>query len=926
MSTGKHMSDHRKTPSPQPDEFQNLVIFSSSRAIRVVAPAGSGKTEALVRRCIEQVRSGKCAPEKMLVLSFTESAANNFRRRYRALAPQLPQPRIERLGRFASRILQDHFGDELASREGRDSKKNKSRIGALKRTFDEQYGDIAVLEWDGERRKVSKTITDLKQQGFSPGGDDGKEFLKWLGDQYLRLPTGDRSVSLEGIKGPVPANTILKQYGRDLIRIQEIYQEFDRELREQDLMEIVDYPLRAQWSLHRKRQIRTKIRSSIQEIVVDEFQDVSRLEALLIWELIGDQTRLVFAGDDDQAVFDWRGGSARFLLEAEKRFSLEDDIETVYLPHNYRTGESILAPAQRLIDRNQNRFQKSSNARVASVGNIMLIAQPSQPKLDAAIVQAVQDSLQAPATERETVYPKDVAVLCATPEVGERLEHAFRRAHIPTQGIEDGAAQTKPPGKVTLTTIRKGKSQQWRVVVLPDCSDALIPGHKQLSSSDMEAERRHMYVGMTRAVEELVVGYVRRDDHDEAEISGSGQVLATNGASRFLFEAGLVVPGSAADIAKQSNGAIGHQESTFQNQAQASKEGDGTEKPKAPPVPRTGLETAPSPAPEKTPSGRVLARSGAPVLQRHQKAPGTAVAPRSRGTGHSDLTQEERDAYEESQTLLLAENWKFASIGAYNVIDQYLKRQIDVSKVVKAEKYIRYVEVINAAYDQGIVDRHWRDTLHDWRMIRGVTKGMLSSHSVPASSQKTIRDMISGIPELVAHVRSDVRPSEFDVSQSPSRLVDFAGIIPDGNDQKLMAAYKVFDSIRGGSKGEQSKRFVDFEPNKHAELVLLIQMLLICNDFRFHIERPYRWNRSPQMHQFFQQYLGGTASFIRPDSRHGLLVEGQTEQLRFSGRLAALVERELGPKARAHELHRVIRQAVFVDNGSYSRGIVFSAH
>ena len=99
--------------------------------------------------------------------------------------------------------------------------------------------------------------------------------------------------------------------------------------------------------------------------------------------------------------------------------------------------------------------------------------------------------------------------------------------------------QTSAVG-VTVDTMRKAKGRQWRVVIISGCSDAHIPGPQSMRNGDTESERRMFYVAMTRPSERLIIGYgCRRVDRHCLSYFGR-EIVGTNGASRFLFESGLV--------------------------------------------------------------------------------------------------------------------------------------------------------------------------------------------------------------------------------------------------------------------------------------------------------------------------------------------------------------------------------------------------
>ena len=96
-------------------------------------------------------------------------------------------------------------------------------------------------------------------------------------------------------------------------------------------------------------------------IIVDEFQDINPLDLSLIKAISeyhghGEPVNLTIVGDDDQAIFGWRGTTPKFILEPEKYFGVK--FETCILETNYRSPKDIVEPACRLISRNRQRIEK----------------------------------------------------------------------------------------------------------------------------------------------------------------------------------------------------------------------------------------------------------------------------------------------------------------------------------------------------------------------------------------------------------------------------------------------------------------------------------------------------------------------------------------------------------------------------------------
>lgn len=96
-------------------------------------------------------------------------------------------------------------------------------------------------------------------------------------------------------------------------------------------------------------------------ILVDEFQDINPLDLMLINKLVAaNKSTLSIIGDDDQAIYEWRGSSPKFIVKPEAFF--ENSFETFILNVNYRSPYNIVELSQKLITKNKIRVPKESIA------------------------------------------------------------------------------------------------------------------------------------------------------------------------------------------------------------------------------------------------------------------------------------------------------------------------------------------------------------------------------------------------------------------------------------------------------------------------------------------------------------------------------------------------------------------------------------
>ena len=103
-----------------------------------------------------------------------------------------------------------------------------------------------------------------------------------------------------------------------------------------------------------------KWQERLEYIMVDEYQDIDPLQYELMQALCPLHGNLFVVGDPDQTIYTWRGASIKFILNFEKDFP---NVQTIMMNENYRSTPEILAAANDLISKNQNRVPKDLMAQ-----------------------------------------------------------------------------------------------------------------------------------------------------------------------------------------------------------------------------------------------------------------------------------------------------------------------------------------------------------------------------------------------------------------------------------------------------------------------------------------------------------------------------------------------------------------------------------
>ncbi|MDE0324354.1 MAG: UvrD-helicase domain-containing protein [Candidatus Poribacteria bacterium] len=211
--------------------------------------------------------------------------------------------------------------------------------------------------------------------------------------------------------------------------------------------------------------LRQTYRDKYPYLLVDEFQDISPADFRLISLL---SENLFAVGDDDQAIYSFRGGNSEIM----QAFTKQRDVKKYEITRNYRSTSTIVEHARALIERNEPRIRKNLRAH-----------NPMQQHIK--IVETTPETVETTLL-RELEPPKEIAILARTNDETERIQEML--INYPT-----------PP---EVTTIHKAKGREWeKVILIHNTLERRFPRRDSI----LTEERRVFYVAMTRAKEELVV-------------------------------------------------------------------------------------------------------------------------------------------------------------------------------------------------------------------------------------------------------------------------------------------------------------------------------------------------------------------------------------------------------------------------------------
>lgn len=358
------------------DQSQRKFCELQSDNIRLLAPAGCGKTSSLLYRCRALAeRSEK--QQRFLLLSFTNAAAAEMQDRLSG------DPEFENIRSVASITTLNSWGwNRLRNHHGAAKLivDNKWCYRAVKNHLNSIVSEYTNLQRSTRRqhrrfqpRDLMDVVDSMKSLGFDhirhTNFEKFEGHINFLKEMGLEVLMDEQFYILIG-NGVIESENDEEQPSTKLRNRDQFYRNFFAFWRKavkrlhEDL--IFTYEDQKYWNylnLINARPVPAPTR--YHHVMVDEFQDINPLDLKLINLIVKvNQATLTIVGDDDQAIFEWRGASPEFILNPEKHFKRE--FTTHILQINYRSPRNIVQYSQKLIAHNKRRVLKKVSSSLSN--------------------------------------------------------------------------------------------------------------------------------------------------------------------------------------------------------------------------------------------------------------------------------------------------------------------------------------------------------------------------------------------------------------------------------------------------------------------------------------------------------------------------------------------------------------------------------
>ncbi|MCY3575406.1 MAG: UvrD-helicase domain-containing protein [Chloroflexi bacterium] len=376
---GTAVSKHPLLDGLNPE--QAAAITADLGPTLVLAGPGSGKTNVLTRRIAWLIQEHNLPHHRIMAVTFTNKAAGEMR------------SRVEKL--LGSKLRGLQIGT-FHSTCARFLRRDAPILG---------YRDNWVIyDSDDSQRLIKAIVAEL---GYAPKENPARRINN-------RISAAKNEMIL-------PAN--YQAMSRFDERVARIYAAYQQALQAANAMDFGDLLLNMALLLQRSEERRKDYQDRFLAVLVDEFQDTNTVQYQLVKLLSAPQQFVFVVGDEDQAIYRFRGADYRNLLRFRKDYPQST---VILLEQNYRSTQTILDVAGAIISNNRNRTAKNLHTSRGQ-GEPIAVHEAYDEQYEADFVLEQVRRLR----DSASIAYSDIAVIYRTNAQSRAFEEAFIRARLP---------------------------------------------------------------------------------------------------------------------------------------------------------------------------------------------------------------------------------------------------------------------------------------------------------------------------------------------------------------------------------------------------------------------------------------------------------------------------------------------------------------
>ncbi|AZG48586.1 ATP-dependent helicase [Gordonia insulae] len=372
------------------DPEQQRAVLAPRGPVCVLAGAGTGKTRTITRRIAHLIDSGQVNPGQVLAVTFTTRAAGELRARLRSLGIAGPGNSVQAQTFHAAALRQlRYFWPRGLSWELLDHK-------------------LPVVARAADHVGLTTTTESLR---------DLASEIEWAKGSLIGPADYASRAAAEARDTPFPHDVVAR-----------VFDGYETAKRNGShlLLDFDDLIIYA-GELLREPAAATDFRSRYRCFVVDEYQDITPVQQLLLDAWLGERDNLTVVGDANQTIYSFAGATARYLLEFTRRYP---DATLVRLERDYRSTPEVVSLANQVIGATAER---SPGTRLELIGQRPRGPVPRPAEFADDLREASGVAAQVKHLINAGTAPSEVAVLYRVNAQSERFEEALTGAGIPYQ-------------------------------------------------------------------------------------------------------------------------------------------------------------------------------------------------------------------------------------------------------------------------------------------------------------------------------------------------------------------------------------------------------------------------------------------------------------------------------------------------------------
>ena len=371
---------------------QRVAVETTEGPLLVLAGAGAGKTKTVTYRILNLVQKG-VPPENILAVTFTNKAAKEMEERILKLLGE---------NKLVNRPISIEGKPFIATFHGLGAFiiKENFREAGVKKHF-------SIYDREDSKRVVKEA---LQKNGYDP-----KQFEP---SKILSIISREKGNFVEASEYFERASN---EYFGGIVA--KVWQDYEIILKKENALDFDDLILVA-GKLLQKEEIRKIYENKWQYVHIDEYQDTNKVQYQIAEAIARKHQNICAVGDVDQNIYSWRGANIRNILNFEKDYK---GAKLVVLEENYRSTKTILAVANRIIEKNKFRKEKiliTKNAVGEKVGLFEALTENHEAEFVA---------LKAKELQKNGVPLSEIAVLYRANFQSRVLEEEFLAKDVPYQ-------------------------------------------------------------------------------------------------------------------------------------------------------------------------------------------------------------------------------------------------------------------------------------------------------------------------------------------------------------------------------------------------------------------------------------------------------------------------------------------------------------